>query len=99
MERETIEGHRVEVDVHRLRELPDDPTVLPVHRAQTDTRPSATSSWVRAVRSMPTPISFGSNDSCVAQFSVIPLRRSPARLPSTYKPDGMVHSTRRRSLS
>ena len=33
----------------------------------------------------------GSKDTWVTQLSVIPLRRSPARLPTTYRPDGSVH--------
>ena len=48
-----------------------------------NTPPSATSSWVNASRSTPTPTSLGSNESCVTQLIVMPLRRSPARDPST----------------
>src|SRR5699024_6783304 len=61
--------------------------------------PSRTSSWVSAGFSTPTPSSFGSNETWVTQLMVMRLRRSPARLPRTYRPYGSVHSTRRRSLS
>jgi hypothetical protein len=57
------------------------------------------SSWVNAARSTPTATSFGLRLTWVAQLAVMPLRRLPARLPMTYNPLGMVHSTRRLSLS
>jgi hypothetical protein len=47
------------------------------------TPPAVTSSWVRAVFSTPTPTSLGSKLTCVTQLAVMPLRRSPSRLPST----------------
>src|SRR5687767_9303 len=43
--------------------------------------------------------SLGSALTWVAQLSVMPLRRSPARLPTTYRPLGIVQSTRRRRRS
>src|SRR3954452_19490270 len=67
------------------------------HRAKAP--PATMSSWVRASFSTLIPSSLGSELTWVAQFRVMALRRSPARLPTTYRPDGMVHKTRRRSLS
>src|SRR3954453_22881468 len=68
-------------------------------KLRTNPRPSATSSWVTASLVTPTPTNFGSVATWVTKLIVMPLRRSPLRLPSTYKPYGIVHSTRRRSLS
>ena len=45
--------------------------------------PSLISSWVTACLSTPMPTSLGSKATCVAQFSVMALRRSPAREPTT----------------
>ena len=62
--------------------------------------PASTSSCVNASRSMLTPIHFGSKESCVTQLIVIPLRRSARSVePSTYRPLGIVHRTRRRKRS
>ena len=64
-----------------------------------NTWPSVTSWWVTAVFSMPTPMSFGSNETCVTQLMVMRFRCSPARDPSRYSPEGRDHSTRRRNRS
>ena len=48
-----------------------------------NTPPAVTSSWVSAVFSTPTPTSLGSKLTCVTQLIVMPLRRSPSRLPRT----------------
>jgi hypothetical protein len=47
------------------------------------TPPAVMSSWVNADFSTLIPTSLGSKLSCVAQLSVMPLRRSPSRLPTT----------------
>ena len=57
---------------------------LIVLRAKTP--PSVISSWVTASASTPMPISFGFMDTWETKLMVIPLRRSPARLPTTYSP-------------
>ena len=65
-----------------------------------NTPPASISSCVYASVSTEIPSSFGSNASCVAQLSVMRLRRStPSVEPTTYRPLGIVQSTRRRSRS
>src|SRR4051794_37099567 len=61
--------------------------------------PRSISSCVNASFSTPMPTSFGSELTCVAQLSVIRFRRSSWALPTTYRPLGIVHRTRRRSRS
>ncbi len=50
--------------------------------------PRSSRSWVRAPDSTPIPTSSGFTATCVAQLIVMRLRRPPARVPRTYKPDG-----------
>ena len=69
-------------------------------RQRLNTPPAAISSCVNASRSTPMPSSFGSKTTCVAQLSVMRLRRVARSVdPTTYNPLGIFQSTRRRRRS
>ena len=99
VEREVVQRPRLDVDLHRLRELADDGAVFAVDRADREcaatgrrargsprtSRPRCRATWDRSSPGCTSSRSSGSGG-----------RRSE---PTTYRPEGNVHNSRLRSLS
>ena len=99
VEGEAVEGAGREVDLDRLGELADDGPVLPVDDVQAE-HPALGDQLVgERLLLHRDRHQLGVGADLGDPVGVMPLRRSPARLPMTYRPEGMVHITRRRSLS
>ena len=96
---EAGKGVRRRVVLGGLDELAHDFLVVTGDERDREQPPSTMRPWVKAVFSTDTATCLGSTETCMTQFNVMRFRRSPALLPSTYRPVGSFHSTRRRNRS